>query len=63
MEYGKLAESIVASPIRAMMVKAAHMEDVVSFGVGEPDFITDECISNMRREPELIPCGKDISDI
>lgn len=57
MEYGKLAESIVASPIRAMMVKAAHMEDVVSFGVGEPDFITDECILKETAE-HLSSCTK-----
>ncbi len=57
MEYGKLAESIVASPIRAMMVKAAHMEDVVSFGVGEPDFITDGCILKETAE-HLSSCTK-----
>lgn len=44
MKYGKLAENLQASPIRAMMVKAAHMDNVISFSVGEPDFITDDVI-------------------
>lgn len=38
MNYSKLAESIPASPIRDMMVRAAAMENVISFAVGEPDF-------------------------
>lgn len=38
MNYSNMAESISASPIRNMMVRAAAMEDVISFAVGEPDF-------------------------
>ena len=38
MNYSKVAESIPASPIRDMMVRAAAMENVISFAVGEPDF-------------------------
>lgn len=38
MEYSRIAEAIPASPIRKMMVKAAAMEDSISFAVGEPDF-------------------------
>lgn len=44
MNYSKLAESIPASPIRDMMVRAAAMEDVISFAVGEPDFTPSEQI-------------------
>lgn len=39
MKYSKMASAIPASPIRDMMVRAAAMEDVVSFAVGEPDFV------------------------
>ena len=38
MEYSKIAESMPASPIREMMVKAAKLDDSISFAVGEPDF-------------------------
>ena len=38
MEYSKIAESMPASPIREMMVKAAKFDDSISFAVGEPDF-------------------------
>lgn len=38
MKYAAMAEAIPASPIRDMMVRAAAMEDVISFAVGEPDF-------------------------
>lgn len=42
MRYSIMAESIPASPIRDMMVRAAAMEDVISFAVGEPDFAPPE---------------------
>ena len=42
MKYSKVAESIPASPIRDMMVRADAMEDVISFAVGEPDFTPTE---------------------
>lgn len=38
MKYSIMSESIPASPIRDMMVRAAAMKDVISFAVGEPDF-------------------------
>lgn len=38
MDYCNMALKIPASPIRDMMVRAAAMEDVISFTVGEPDF-------------------------
>ncbi len=38
MKYSKIAESMPASPIRKMMVKAAQYNDSISFAVGEPDF-------------------------
>lgn len=38
MQYSKMAEAIPASSIRAMMARAAEMEDVISFSIGEPDF-------------------------
>jgi len=41
--YSKLAEGIPASPIRAMMVKAAAMDDCISFAVGDPDFSAPDC--------------------
>lgn len=39
MEYSKLLSSLPSSPIRSMMDRAAKMNDVISFSVGEPDFL------------------------
>lgn len=40
MKYADKVTAIQHSPIREMMVRAARIEDVISFAVGEPDFIT-----------------------
>ncbi|MCL1631627.1 pyridoxal phosphate-dependent aminotransferase [Sporolactobacillus sp. CPB3-1] len=40
MEYSKKVTAIKPSPIRDMMVRAARIRDVISFAVGEPDFIS-----------------------
>lgn len=50
MNYGKMAEEIPASPIRDMMVRAAQIEDVISFSVGEPDFSPTDRIINAAKE-------------
>lgn len=42
MNYSKVAENLEPSAIRAMMVKSAKIPDVISFGVGEPDFIPEQ---------------------
>lgn len=39
MQYSKLIRDLPSSPIRDMMVRASKMEDVISFSVGEPDFL------------------------
>ncbi len=44
MRYSTMAEKIPASPIRDMMVRAAAMDDVISFAVGEPDFAPPESV-------------------
>ncbi len=43
MRYSAMAEGLPASSIRAMMARAAEMEDVISFSIGEPDFPAPEC--------------------
>jgi aminotransferase len=40
MRYSKNAEALTPSAIRDMMVRAATYDDIVSFAVGEPDFIS-----------------------
>lgn len=40
MKYANKVTAIQHSPIREMMVRAAHIDDVISFAVGEPDFIS-----------------------
>lgn len=44
MKYAAMAERIPASPIRDMMVRSAAMDDVISFGVGEPDFASPPAV-------------------
>ncbi len=39
MNYSKKVMAMEPSPIRDMMVRAAELEDVISFAVGEPDFL------------------------
>ena len=41
-EIAKIAKAITPSPIRQMFNKAIGMTDVVSFTVGEPDFLTPQ---------------------
>lgn len=50
MKYSAMAEKIPASPIRDMMVRAARMEDVISFAVGEPDFDPPDSVILAARE-------------
>ncbi|MFT8312624.1 MAG: pyridoxal phosphate-dependent aminotransferase [Sporolactobacillus sp.] len=40
MNYSNKVAAIQSSPIRDMMVRAARIDDVISFAVGEPDFIS-----------------------
>jgi Aspartate/tyrosine/aromatic aminotransferase len=40
MKYSQKVAAIECSPIRDMMVRAARIPDVISFAVGEPDFIS-----------------------
>ncbi|MFT8872368.1 MAG: pyridoxal phosphate-dependent aminotransferase [Sporolactobacillus sp.] len=40
MNYSEKVKAITHSPIRDMMVRAAALEDVISFAVGEPDFLS-----------------------
>lgn len=40
MKYSNKVAAIQPSPIRDMMVRAAKIDDVISFAVGEPDFIS-----------------------
>lgn len=40
MQYSQKVAAIQCSPIRDMMVRAARIPDVISFAVGEPDFIS-----------------------
>lgn len=44
MKYSTMAENIPASSIREMMVRAAAMKDVISFAVGEPDFVPPDSV-------------------
>ncbi len=61
MQYSKISAQVPASPIRDMMVRAAAMEDAISFAVGEPDFTpTQEVIDAAkaaldRRETRYAP--------
>lgn len=41
MEYSKVITKMEASPIRAMMVKAAAKDNVISLSPGQPDFIPE----------------------
>lgn len=50
MEYSKLAGSLTPSPIREMMKKAAKMNDVISFSVGEPDFLPQPSVMLAAKE-------------
>ena len=45
-----LCKTIVGSEIRAMFEKAGTMDDVVSFAIGEPDFITPQHIIDVAVE-------------
>lgn len=45
-DIAKIAKAITPSPIRQMFNLALGMEDVVSFTVGEPDFLTPKNIVN-----------------
>jgi aminotransferase len=50
----RIANEVTASPIRKMFNIAATMEDVISFAVGEPDFMTpqnivDEAVRSLQR--------------
>ncbi|BBN97660.1 pyridoxal phosphate-dependent aminotransferase [Sporolactobacillus terrae] len=49
MEFSKKVAAIHPSPIRDMMVRAARIDDVISFAVGEPDF---------RSAPNVIEAAK-----
>ncbi|WP_100486337.1 pyridoxal phosphate-dependent aminotransferase [Sporolactobacillus pectinivorans] len=40
MKYANKVTAIQHSPIREMMVRAARIDDVISFAVGEPDFFS-----------------------
>ncbi|MCO7125380.1 pyridoxal phosphate-dependent aminotransferase [Sporolactobacillus shoreicorticis] len=40
MKYSNKVAAIQSSPIREMMVRAAQINDVISFAVGEPDFLS-----------------------
>lgn len=44
MEYSKLISALPSSPIRSMMVRAAKMDNVISFSVGEPDFLPQRSV-------------------
>ena len=44
MKYAEMAERLPASPIRDMMVRADALDDVISFGVGEPDFASPPAV-------------------
>jgi aminotransferase len=44
MQYSKLLSELPSSPIRSMMVRAAKMKDVISFSVGEPDFLPQSSV-------------------
>ena len=44
MKYAAMAEAIPASPIRDMMVRAAATKNVISFAVGEPDFLPAQSV-------------------
>lgn len=44
MKYSIMSENIPASPIRDMMVRAAAMQNVISFAVGEPDFTPPDSV-------------------
>lgn len=44
MQYSKLIGKLPSSPIRRMMVRAAEMGDVISFSVGEPDFLPQKSV-------------------
>lgn len=61
MEYSRKALAIPESKIRAMMDRAAAMDDVVSFSVGDPDFPPPDCVidgaktSLDRRETHYAP--------
>lgn len=50
MKYAAMAERIPASPIRDMMVRSAAMEDVISFGVGEPDFASPRAVVEAAKQ-------------
>ena len=50
----KVSERVTPSPIREMFNKAAGMQDVISFTVGEPDFrtaphIVEAAVDALRR--------------
>lgn len=44
MKYSKLISELPSSPIRNMMVRAAKMDNVISFSVGEPDFLPQNSV-------------------
>ncbi|WP_461206357.1 pyridoxal phosphate-dependent aminotransferase [Clostridium sp. DL1XJH146] len=44
MQYSKLLSELPSSPIRSMMVNAAKLDDVISFSVGEPDFLPQNSV-------------------
>lgn len=50
MKYSTVVSQMKASPIRAMMVKAAAMEGVISLSPGEPDFIPEESVLKAAAE-------------
>ena len=49
-ELSKVANRVTPSPIREMFNKAMGMQDVVSFTVGEPDFLTPDHIVKAAAE-------------
>ena len=50
MKYSTLANSLTPSPIRDMMNKAATMDDVISFSVGEPDFYPQDSVIQVVKD-------------
>ncbi len=50
MEYSNVVKSIKPSPIRDMFNRAALLDDVISFSVGEPDFLPQSSVLDVTRE-------------
>jgi len=50
MRIARQAAGISPSKIRSIFNLALGMEDVVNFGIGEPDFDTPECILDAAKE-------------